>query len=261
MKPRRAILFGLTFSFGLLSGVGTAHGQESDYSRVIEPNWERTTNYRVAPSYTHRFLTHGLVPRYYEDDSFGWDFTADQSEVWNRHAASVGIDWFYTPDHSGNRGGSCGMWGTQYWFRTAVAPVPGAILVGVRLTDAKRPGRFGVNEGAWLFINGEYVQEAVAVGLPGSAQALDPSYARRWSVRDLEVGAIDAISPAGDNEIALAFEEVCGWGGITRLALDLRYCYDADGDGVCDMTTSAAKRTTVSLSARVKALKQANEPR
>lgn len=177
--------------------------------------WERTTNYRLGESYR----TTG-APDYYAattaEGGASWTWTADDDEVWSH--TGLGLDYFYTEDISDG----CDVLprlGTKYWFRTDLAPAPeGYVISGFTLAGVGTPGRVMVNDSLRVYVNGEYtgVGDGVDGFYPDTRVGDGGVYPVVWSVDDLTVDDASLFT-TGTNEVAVAFEEVCGYGGIGRL--------------------------------------------
>lgn len=187
---------------------------------VVSDSWERTSNFYVDQRAD-------VVPAtYYEVDGRSWSWIANDADVWNRSAGSY--RYFYT-DHFG----SCGSDGTHFWFRTTVGAPAGTAITGIRVADETDSSIIAVNDAAWVFVNG------VPAGQSGLAT---PNGTARLGAATQDIAWIDdsvvvdsALVDPDSNEVAVLFEEGCGFGGLGRLAIHLELVpADSDLDGVLE---------------------------
>jgi hypothetical protein len=215
------------------TGVGGNDGSKPE-TQTIDPTWERTNEYFLAPSQPNPDLQYygaNTSPLFNDDDSpAGSGFTWTSSNAWNGPDTSdmpvdgtapipgfvAGDTWFWTLSRAG-----CTETGTTYWFRANVDLGTIANLTALALTDKYHPGRLAVNEGLIVFVNGvpQPVMpnvSAVPQGPYGATLTRDDTETG-WSFASLPL-SLDAFHD-GSNEIAIMFDERCGDGGLGHLAL------------------------------------------
>jgi hypothetical protein len=202
---------------------------------IVDPAWQRTNEYFLAPAAPHsdlQYYADNTYPLYDEDNSLtgaGFTWTTD---AWNGPSTTdLPVDgpasipdfvaddyWFQTYDRAG-----CSAIGTSYWFRADVDLGTIATLASVTLQDKFHPGRLTINDGIIVFVNG-----APQPVMPDVSSQGSPTYGSGLVRDDTETGwSFDALPIAlgalhdGTNEIAILYDERCGDGGLGHLVLDV----------------------------------------
>jgi len=212
------------------STTGTPQGNDV----IVDPVWERSNEYFLAPSAPSpdlQYYSANTYPLYEEDDSrAGASFTWTSTAAWNGPSttdlpldgsASIpgfvpGDTWFWTRDRA-----DCSALGTSYWFRATVDLGAKSNLTSVTLEDKYHPGRIAVNDGLVVFVDGQPQPVMPNVSSQGS-----PTYGAGLVHDDSETGwSFDALQVStgalqdGRNEIAILYDERCGDGGLGHLVL------------------------------------------
>jgi hypothetical protein len=200
---------------------------------IIDPAWQRSNEYFLAPSLPNANLQYyatNTYPLFHEDDSPAPPaFTWTTSAAWNGPSTTdmpvsgpgtipgfVANDtWFWTRDRVGD-----GVTGTTYWFRANVDLGTKTKLARVTLSDKYHPGRIAVNDGIIVFLNG--VAQPIMPNVSASTYA--PGVMRDdtetgWSFDGVTL-SLDALHD-GLNEIAVMYDERFGEGGLGHLVLSV----------------------------------------
>jgi hypothetical protein len=197
-------------------------------TETIDPVWQRS-NERHG-NHWWKTATDGTPDvTYYAEEKDTWTWDTPAASTWQRQDAKTNTTWFYTLE---------GPSTANSWFRTTLPAKPGKKLVSFMLTSVDKPGQgIGINDGIYVFVDGKFSGAFASVSAKkassGTAPVLDKLFPTEWRCTDLK-SQVNATGSAA-HEIAVAFEEDFGWGGLTRLRLVAEYeSVDADGDGVTD---------------------------
>jgi choice-of-anchor A domain-containing protein len=186
---------------------------------TIDPVWERS-NERHAYQWWQTALDGAPNVIYYGAEGGAWSWTTPTTSTWSHYDASRSVSWFYTLE---------GNITANSWFRTTLPVRPGKRLVGFSLTSADKPGQgIGINDGIYVFLDGQFTGTFASVTAhlssnvtPNIGVVRDFLFPTEWRCNDLRVQVNDT-GPAS-HEIAVAFEEDFGWGGLTRLRIVAEY--------------------------------------
>ncbi len=205
------------------------------FSTTVDPRWERTNEYFLAPSEPTpdlEYYADNTYSLFHEDDSPGGPAFTWTTAAWNGPATTdmpvdgpgaipgfvPGDTWFWTTDRAG-----CTNIGTTYWFRTRIDVGDASRLASVALTDKYHPHRLAVNDGIIVFVDGAPQPIAPNVSAsPGGAYAatlLEDDTETGWSFAELPLAP--SAFHDGVNEVAILFDERCGDGGLGHLAFDV----------------------------------------
>jgi hypothetical protein len=196
-------------------------------TETLDPVWQRSNERGGSPWW--QTATDGTpnVP-YYGDEKGLWTWDVPASSTWTRQDAASNVSWFYTVE---------GASVARSWFRTTVPAKPGQRLAAFTLTSADKPGQgIGINDGIYVFVDGKFSGTFASVSAKkasNGAVVLDKVFPTEWRSDDLKT-TLTSMEP-GAHEIAIAFEEDFGWGGLTKPRIVAEYeIVDVDGDGVTD---------------------------
>jgi hypothetical protein len=205
---------------------GLAFAQKT--TETIDPVWQRSNE---RNGYHWWKTATGGAPKvtYYTQEPGAWTWNTPDSATWPRQDAKTNVTWFYTVE---------GPSTANSWFRTTLPVKPGKKLAAFTLTSMDKPGQgIGINDGIYIFVDGKFTGTFASVSAQktsaGTAPVNDGLFPTSWRSHDLKT-QVNATGPAS-HEIAIAFEEDFGDGGLTRLRLVAEYeNADSDGDGVTD---------------------------
>jgi choice-of-anchor A domain-containing protein len=193
----------------------------------IDPVWQRSDE-------RHGYLwwqtaTDGIPDVvYYGTEDRTWTWTTPASSTWPHYDAGRSVSWFFTWE---------GDITANSWFRTTLPAKPGKRLVGFSLTSADKPGQgIGINDGIYVFVDGQFSGAFASVTAQRASNGgvfLNGLFPTEWNCEDLWSQVNDAGSTS--HEIAVAFEEDFGWGGLTRLRIVAEY---EDIDDSCPASNS-----------------------
>jgi hypothetical protein len=193
----------------------------------IDPVWQRSNE---RPGYNWWQTATDGTPNvnYYGTEGSAWTWNTPASSTWSRQDAERNVSWFYTLEGAST---------ANSWFRTTLPAKPGKKLAAFTLTSVDKPGQgIGINDGIYVFVDGKFTGTFASVSAKkasNGAVVMDKLFPTDWRCDDLKA-QVNAAGP-GAHEIAVAFEEDFGWGGLTRLRVVAEYeNADVDGDGVTD---------------------------
>jgi len=193
----------------------------------LDPVWQRS-NERQGYHWWKTATDGTPNVTYYGEEKGSWSWDVPASSTWTRQDAKLNISWFYTVEGSST---------ANSWFRTTLPAKPGQKLAAFTLTSVDKPGQgIGINDGIYVFVDGKFSGTFASVSAKkasNGAVVMDGRFPTEWRSDDLK-SQVNAAGP-GSHEIAVAFEEDFGWGGLTRLRIVAEYeSADSDGDGVMD---------------------------
>jgi hypothetical protein len=196
-------------------------------TETLDPAWQRS-NERAGYLWWQTATDGTPNVTYYGQEAGAWTWDVPASSTWQRQDAKTNVTWFYTVEGAST---------ANSWFRTTLPAKPGKKLTSVTLTSVDKPGKgIGINDGIYVFVDGKFSGAFASVSAKKASNGtlvMDDLFPTGWRCDDLKV-PVNATGP-GSNEIAIAFEEDFGWGGLTRVRLTAEYeSADADGDGVTD---------------------------
>jgi len=197
-------------------------------TETVDPAWQRS-NERHGYNWWQTATGGGPKVVYYGQEAGNWTWETPAASTWPRQDEKSNVTWFYTVE---------GPSTANSWFRATLPARPGKKLSSFTLTSVDKPGQgLGINDGIYVFIDGKFSGAFASVSAKktstGAAPVNDNLFPTGWRCNDLPV-QVPSTGPAA-HEIAIAFEEDFGWGGLSRVRVVAEYeTVDADGDGVTD---------------------------